>query len=293
MDLERARVGIVGLGLLGASLAKKLTAEGIVGRVGGWDRDGAVRHLARAQGMAEVPERLEELGAESDVLIFAVPWRSLADADRAMRRGLSEGGQTTWAVMDLCSAKRAPGELLRRSWGERYVGFHPMAGKERGGIIHATAELFSGAPCAIVPCSETAPEVVSFAIHLAAALGMRPVLAGSEDHDAAVAAVSHLPQILASALALVAGEELRQTPLGAKLAGGGFRDTTRVASCPAEGSADMVSANGDHIRRMAKRLTHILEELLSLPEPALEGRLRAAAAAREEILAIAEGRSAA
>ena len=293
MELGAARIGIVGLGLMGASLAKKLTASGTVRRVTGWDRDGAVRHLARSQGVAEVPEGLEKLGSESDVLIFAVPWRFLADADRAVRRGLAKGGQTMWAVMDLCSAKRAPGELLKRSWGGRYVGFHPMAGKERGGIIHATAELFSGAPCAIVSYPDTAPEVSSFAARLATALGMGPVEASPEDHDAAVAVVSHLPQLLASALALVAGEEARRNPLGARLAGGGFRDTTRVASCPAEGGADLVSANGDHLRRGIRRLIQILEEFLSLPEEALEERLRAAASAREEILTIAAGRSAA
>ncbi len=289
MELKTTRVGLVGLGLLGASVAGKLTEDRSVRSVFGWDIDSDVRHTARSRGLAEVPERLEDVVAHADVLLFAVPWRALAAADEAARAATLATETTPWAVMDLCSGKRAPGALLRRSWGKRYVGFHPMAGKERGGIANASPELFFGASCAVVPFPETSEDVIRWATRLAGALGMHPVNVDAEAHDAAVGAVSHLPHLLASALVLVAEEERQRHPVLAHLAGSGFRDTTRVASCPADLGVDMASANGDHLRRLTRRLTDLLEELLALPSGAFEERLRAAAAARQHLLAPTEG----
>jgi hypothetical protein len=133
--MKQAHVGILGLGLLGGSLALRLGGSGGVRRVSGWDADPAVRAEAARKGIAHVPEHLEDMLCGVDVLIFAVPMRSLEEANRrvlgALRRNAGIGF-SEWpdlapmeplegprVVMDLSSAKVGPGGLLRGAWRSR------------------------------------------------------------------------------------------------------------------------------------------------------------------------------
>ncbi|WP_026368507.1 prephenate dehydrogenase [Aminiphilus circumscriptus] len=309
MRMKQAHVGILGLGLLGGSLALRLGGSGGVRRVSGWDADPAVRAEAARKGIAHVPEHLEDMLCGVDVLIFAVPMRSLEEANRrvlgALRRNAGIGF-SEWpdlapmeplegprVVMDLSSAKVEPGELLRGAWRSRYVGFHPMAGKENGGIANATPDLFEGACCAVVPFAETSEEALAVAEELALLLGAGAVRIDPAEHDAIVATVSHLPLLTAAAMVLTAKAEGKSHAALAALAAGGFRDATRVASGPAWLGTDMVDANGDQIRRVAERFIASLKEMLALPKKELEALLAEAANARDGLVTVVhKGRAA-
>jgi prephenate dehydrogenase len=159
-----------------------------------------------------------------------------------------------------------------------------MAGKERCGIEEADPDLFRGALCAVVPTAESGTRALTAAEELAVALGATAIRLTPEAHDGIAAVTSHLPHLIASALALTAGEERRRFPDLPLLAAGSFRDTSRVASAPFWLGSDMVEGNREEVCRVARRFLKHLTDMLDLPSEALDRRLRLGAAAREEIL---------
>ena len=279
--LKGNTVSVFGLGLLGASLAWKLVRDGSVRGVAGWSRRAETVQQAAEKGIISIPcATAEECASLGDILIFAVPIRAM---EKTSRRVLG-CGERKKAVFDLSSTKGEIGTLLSAQWGEVYCGFHPMAGRERGGIVNADPELFRDSVCALVPFPQTAPEVISLGKELAAALGGTALLLDPEEHDAITACVSHFPLLLAASLALLAGDERARHPLLPLLAAGGFRDTTRVAAGPPWLGADMVQTNGGEIRRLAKEFQEILDRLLAASPQQLEELLERGKKARESIL---------
>jgi prephenate dehydrogenase len=209
-------VGVVGLGQLGGSLAAALVAAGRP--VTGWDVDPAAREAAAARGV--------HIGREmTGVVVLAVPLPAMA---RALE-GLSVAPDAT--VTDLGSVKVPVLEELGAALGGRYVGGHPMCGTERSGHAAADPGLFAGARWAV--CLEPGTELPRWlrVAEVALAVGAEVVPVTAAEHDDAVAAISHVPHLLAAALAAAAGEA---GPLALALAAGSFRDGTRViASDPA------------------------------------------------------------
>ncbi len=283
MCLKNCTVSVFGLGLLGASLAWKLASEGVVKEVAGWSRNPETVLRAAREGMITRPcASAEECAACGDVLILAVPIRSMEETSL---RIVSSVRPEACALFDLASTKTEVGRSLAAVWGERYAGFHPMAGKERGGLENADPGLFLDSVCAIVPFPDTRPEVLELATELAAALGGRAVRTDAAEHDAVTACISHLPVLLAASLSLLAEKERASHPLLPLLAAGGFRDTTRVAGGPAWLGADMASTNGEQIRRLAGEFKSILDDLLAASPEELESALSKASSAREAIFA--------
>nr|WP_204332137.1 prephenate dehydrogenase/arogenate dehydrogenase family protein [Geodermatophilus sabuli] len=218
-------VGVVGLGQLGGSLAAALVAAGR--DVTGWDVDPDARAAAAARGV--------RIGRELDgVVVLAVPLPAMghALADLAVPPDAT--------VTDLGSVKVPVLDQLRVTYGGRYVGGHPMCGTERSGHAATDPGLFTGARWAV--CLEPDTELPRWlrVAEVALAAGAEVVPATAAEHDDAVAAVSHVPHLLAAALAAAAGEA---GPLALALAAGSFRDGTRViGSDPAFVSA-MVEGN--------------------------------------------------
>ncbi len=281
--LKECAVSVFGLGLLGASLARKLAAEGKVREVAGWSRTPETVRRAAAEGMiTRACLSAEECAFFGDILILAVPIRSMEETSRAIAGAVR---RDALAVFDLSSTKTEVGRTLASIWGERYAGFHPMAGKEKGGIDNADPEIFRDSICAVVPFPETHPGVLKLADELAFALGGRPLRTGPVEHDAVAACVSHFPVLVAASLSLLAEKEREIHPFLPLLAAGGFRDTTRVAGGPAWLGADMTGTNGVHIRRLAEEFIRILEGFLSASPQELERSLERASAARASILA--------
>ncbi len=235
-------VSIVGLGQLGGSLAAALVAAGRP--VSGWDTDPAARDAAAARGVTITREH-------SGVVVLAVPLPAMASA----LDGLDVDPAAT--VTDLGSVKGPVLRALTPALGTRFVGGHPMCGTERSGHAAADAGLFAGARWAL--CVEPDTELPRWlrVAEVALAVGAEVVPVTAAEHDDAVAAISHVPHLLAAALAAAAADA---GPLALALAAGSFRDGTRViGSDPAfvtamvEGNAGPTDAALDRVRAQLAR----------------------------------------
>lgn len=283
MRLEDSHVGIVGVGLIGGSIAAALAGNGRVRTVSGWDHDRETLDLAQKRGIVtEAAPSLAALVAEVDVLILALPIRYLAPVSR---EALAFAGEDLKAVLDVASVRAGVGEELAGLWGTRHLGFHPMAGKEKGGISNVSADLFQGATVALIPSPHTSEEVEDLGRQLASALGAVTMTLAPGEHDEIVACVSHLPMVVASALSLVAGERMEQLPGLPALAAGGFRDTTRVASGPSWLVSDVWARNGEAIGAVLGRLVEVLQMMGEATPDEMECLAEKAGEAREAVLA--------
>ena len=204
-------VGVVGLGQLGGSLAAALVAAGR--EVTGWDVDPAARAAAAERGV--------RIGTElTGVVVLAVPVPAMA----AALAGVSADPAAT--VTDLGSVKVPVLRTVGATVGTRFVGGHPMCGTERSGHAATDPELFRGARWAV--CLEPDTDLTRWlrVAEVALAVGAEVVPVSATEHDDAVATISHVPHLLAAALAAAAGQA---GPLALSLAAGSFRDGTRVA----------------------------------------------------------------
>ncbi|WP_285686121.1 prephenate dehydrogenase/arogenate dehydrogenase family protein [Actinoplanes sp. NBRC 103695] len=269
-------VAVLGLGLIGGSVLQALAAAGH--RAVGFDADPATRATARtAAAQARSGARWQVAGTirdalrDTDVCVLAVPFPALPAVltDLAGYPGL---------VTDVTSIK----EPVRELTGDlRYVGGHPMAGKETSGFRAADRGLFVG--CAWVLCLEPDTDTADWLdlAGLITALGARVVPATAAEHDRAVAGISHVPHLLAAALTGV----IEGNPLAASLAAGSFRDGTRVAATRPELIAAMCGGNADAVGAALDQVLETLQALrteLSAPDPvaALRPLLAPASAAR-------------
>jgi prephenate dehydrogenase len=223
--MEAPPVAVVGLGQLGGSLAAALVAAGRT--VTGWDTDPAARDAAAARGV--------RIGRElSGVVVLATPIPALATA----LDDLDVDPAAT--VTDLGSVKVPVLAALGERFGGRFVGGHPMCGTERSGHAATDPELFRGARWAV--CLEPGTELPRWLrvaeVALAAGASVVPVTAG--EHDAAVAAISHVPHLLAAALAAAAADA---GPLALALAAGSFGSGTRVVGSDPAFVTAMVEGN--------------------------------------------------
>jgi prephenate dehydrogenase len=253
--------GVIGLGLIGGSIARDLHALGV--RVLGYDRDGATLDRACAEGAVDRALDASLAGLEdADVVIVAVPVSSLPDVLRTI--AASPGARL---ITDVGSTKRsaiAAAESI--GVGERFVGSHPMAGDHRAGWGASRKGLFAGATVYLCRTRRTGEEPVALAQDLWRALGARTQIIDAEMHDHLLAHSSHLMQSVATALALT----LEKAGVSRSELGPGGRDSTRLAG----GSVEMWSAIA---RDNADALVPAIHEL----ETQLE-RLRTALAERDE-----------
>jgi prephenate dehydrogenase len=285
-------VFVVGLGLIGGSVMRAAQAAGR--EVFGYNRSIEVVQAARADGF-DATENLEEaLGraAESRALIvLAVPVPALPLMLERIRDAAPDCPLT-----DVTSVKGCVIDEVR-SVGllQRFVGGHPMAGTARSGWAASFPQLFAGAPWVISVDDHVDAAVWAMVMELALDCGAVVVPARSDEHDAAAATISHLPHLLAEALAITAGE----VPLAFALAAGSFRDGTRVAATPPDLVRAMCEANADQLLPVLDRtldlLSHARDTLASrqpltdLVEPGHAARVRYDSFGRPEIVTIVVG----
>lgn len=252
-------VTIVGVGLIGGSIGKALRARGLARRVVGFGRDPGRLELARSLGAIDDGRtHAAEAFAEADFTVVCTPVSRVAgDVMLAARHGPL--GQL---ITDAGSTKReivAEVESDARVCG-RFVGAHPIAGSERSGVSHARADLFEGAVCVVTPTERTPMEVVLGVESFWEGLGCRVTRLSPSEHDEALAAVSHLPHVVAAAL-------LRQVAARwLDLGGGALRDGTRVASSDAALWTDIFLANRAHLRGALDRFEAELDGFRALLE---------------------------
>jgi prephenate dehydrogenase len=242
------KIGIVGLGLIGGSIALKARELWPASLVIAVDNKDVLETAMRLHAIDVAADDLIVL-AECDVVFLAAPVRQ----NIALLADLDENVRTSAVITDTGSTKReivAASKTLPPRF--TFVGGHPLAGAARGGLEHARADLFQGRPWLLTAHSESLESFIR-------AIGAEPKVVGVEAHDRLLAYLSHLPQLTASALMDVVGEAVGQD--GLALAGRGLADTTRLASSPADIWRDIAASNADEIGPALDVLIACLEEL--------------------------------
>ena len=251
------RAAILGTGLIGGSFGLALAkCFPEIERVG-WDREDVLRQAKARGAISEAAPDLARAVADADLIYAALPIGLTLELLPQVSQCAKPGGLVT----DTCSTKRAVCSAAEKFFrGEkRFLGGHPMAGKELSGIAYAEADLFRGAKYALIAAPDD-PQAKPFA-ELVTKMGGRPVWMDAETHDWAAAIVSHLPQLLAVALAGVVREETDETGLPLELAGGGLRGMLRLAGSPYPIWRDIALTNTDNLDHALDRVIQALDHL--------------------------------
>ncbi len=272
--MREAHITIVGLGLMGGSLGLALRARGIGRQVWGVARRDAV--IRRAVEMGAVDGGTLDLidGVRgADIVVLATPVRAIIEILGRIGPHLQPG----CLVIDLGSTKT---EIVRAMEqlppGPQPVGGHPMCGKEVAGIAAAEATLYEGAIFPLVPLERTSAEALALAEALVEAVGATPILLDAERHDRLVAAISHLPYLVAATLVRAAADVAAEDPLAWTLAASGFRDTSRLAASDVTMMLDILITNRKPVLEMLQRYREHLECLTALLAEGDDEGLRAA-----------------
>ena len=244
---------------MGGSLALRLKADQICRRVVALVRRDEAAFEAEALGVVDWATTEPSLALKgADIVVFATPVRVLM---RQLQRyePLFEPGAI---ITDLGSTKRqimqALGQLAPRVYP---IGSHPMCGKEIAGLAGAEPSLYDKATWVISPFAATPAAVVDIIDRLARAVGARPLVLPPERHDQLVAAISHLPYLLSSALVLAAQTVAEEDERVWQVAASGFRDTSRLAASNVEMMMDILLTNQDAVGEMIERLRRQLDAL--------------------------------
>jgi len=263
------RVTILGTGLIGGSFALALRKYISDIHITGWDRPEVVRE-AQSRGIldARFSGDLAPALESADLVYIALPIGVTLDLLPDIVRVAGPHALVT----DACSTKARVLEtavkLFSDDFTKRFVGGHPMAGRELAGIAHADAELFRNAPYALIGASTDHHDpLISAFVKILEKMGARPLWLGAQQHDYAVGLVSHLPQLAAVALASFLYDHLDENGLPITLAGSGLRDSLRLAGSPYSTWRDIVLTNKDFLSAsldlFARRLDDLREKLAS------------------------------
>ena len=251
-------VAILGVGLIGGSFGMAARRRGIARRVIGIGR--TEQKLMRAKILGAIDEYtldIENGASEADLLVLCTPVRLVAPTLARMADSLKEGA----IVTDAGSTKReiVAGCEAVIPEGRFFVGGHPMAGSEQTGVDVARADLFVDATYVLTPGASTDLAALGRMTEFAGALGARVEILSPDEHDAAVATISHLPHAIAGALMQLAEDSQRRTGKTFALAAGAFRDMTRIAGSSPELWRDICLTNADSLSQAVSALQALLD----------------------------------
>ena len=267
------QLSIIGTGLIGGSLGLALKQGGFAGRIVGCDRS-EVLARARERGAIDFAESSAEVSIRgSDVVVLATPVTSIIDHIARLAPLLPPGALLTDTGSTKAEIVRQAQRVFADAAPQRFLGGHPMAGKERGGIGRAEPNLFSGATWVLTPPGGTlslaSPEFVRGRhgewIELLESVGARIVVLDPERHDRLCAYTSHLPQMVSTALASTVVDATENDAAAPTLAGGGIRGMVRLAKDDYPMWRDVALTNTQHLHdallQMEQKLAHIRENL--------------------------------
>ncbi len=279
------QLGLIGCGLMGGSFALALKRAGLVKRVVGYSKSPSTTERARQMGVIDVeaPSALLAVSG-ADIVLLAVPVSATEATFKAIRHLITPNT----LIMDVGSTKRdvadAAGRVLRDHLG-CFVPAHPITGKEVSGVEHADVNLYKGKQVILTPIERTFSVQLQKAVDVWTALGCDVVQMTPQAHDAAYAAVSHLPHLLAFALM----NSIASQPQGMdymSLAGPGFRDFTRIAASEPKMWRDILLANKEELLTQSKNFRQALQSLEKLigsgDGDALQSRIQQASQTRAD-----------
>lgn len=254
------QLGLIGCGLMGGSFALALKKAGLVKRVVGYSKSPTTTERARQLGVIDVeaPSALLAV-AGADIVLLAVP----VSATEAALKSIKHLVTPQMLIMDVGSTKADVVLAARRALRDQigsFVPAHPITGREVSGVEHSDAELYSGRQVILTPTERTLTAHLRRAEELWTAVGCRVSSMSPEAHDAAFAAVSHLPHLLSFALmhSIIHQEQADQF---LSLAGPGFRDFTRIAASDPKMWRDVLRANRDEIMAQSRQFQQALHAL--------------------------------
>lgn len=257
------QLGLIGCGLMGGSFALALKRAGLVKRVVGYSKSPSTTERARQMGVIDVeaPSALLAVSG-ADIVLLAVPVSATEATFKAIRHLIT----ANTLVMDVGSTKRDVVDAARRVLRDEvgcFVPAHPITGKELSGVEHADGNLYTGKQVILTPIERTYTAQLNKAISLWTALGCKVVQMSPQAHDAAYAAVSHLPHLIAFTLMnSISGQAQGADYLS--LAGPGFRDFSRIAASDPKMWSDILIANREELLAQSKIFQQTLQSLEKL-----------------------------
>lgn len=245
------KVGIIGLGLIGGSMAVDLKRKGFADEVLGVEAEPVNAAAAEKIGLVDRVVTYEECVAQSDVVILAVPVgaavRMLPDVLDKFHEE-AKAGRCDRMVMDVCSTKeRLAHSVKYHPMRRQYVATHPMAGTEYSGPWAAMPGLFDGHACIICDSEESSPKAVRTAEAMYDALNMRTIYMNASSHDVHTAYVSHISHVTSFALALTVLDKEKDEKHIFDLASGGFSSTVRLAKSSPDMWTPILTQNRDNV----------------------------------------------
>ena len=252
------QLGLIGCGLMGGSFALALKRAGLVKRVVGYSKSPSTTERARLMGVIDVeaPSALLAVSG-ADIVLLAVPVAATEATFKAIRHLVTPN----MLIMDVGSTKRDVVDAARRVLREQVGGFvpaHPIAGREVAGVDNADPDLYAGKQVILTPIERTRTVQLQQAMDVWTAIGCHVTKMSPESHDAAFAAVSHLPHVLAfSLMNAITGQPQGKEFLA--LAGPGFRDFTRIAASEPNVWRDILLANREELLAQSRIFQHALQ----------------------------------
>jgi prephenate dehydrogenase len=256
------KIAVLGLGLIGGSLALALHQASLAKQIAGYDVDPDVtRQALTREAITQMCTTVEEAVQQADLVVLAAPILALPELFERIAPMLKPGALVT----DTASSKA---QVL--TWAKTllppdvvFVGGHPMAGRENSGIEAAEARLFEGCTYCLTPTLQTPSEAIARLSEVVIRLGANPLALDVEEHDHLVAGISHLPFVLSTALVQTLGAA-RDWPQMTRLAAGGFRDMSRLAAGNPTMYRDICLTNREAILSWLDALAQQLESVRSL-----------------------------
>ena len=264
-------VGIIGLGLIGGSMAIDLKRRGFAQTVLGVEKDPVAAEAAKTIGLVDRVVPFQECIEKADIIVVAVPVSTAVKlVPDILDRLASEK-----IVIDVCSTKTQICHAVKYHPRRRqFVATHPMAGTEYSGPWAAQPGLFDGRACIFADSEESAPQALKTIESLYATLNMRPVYMNAEQHDVHTAYVSHISQVTSYALALTVLDKEKDEKHIFDLASGGFASTVRLAKSSADMWVPILTQNHDNVLHVIDTYIEKMQEIRDAVFSYDEARLR-------------------
>ena len=270
------KIGIIGLGLIGGSMAIDLKRKGYASHILGVEKDPVNASAAERIGLVDAVVSIEDCVKDSDVIIVSVPvGAALRIVPQVLDIMAGIDGGSGKVLMDVCSTKESLASAVKyHPMRKCYVASHPMSGTEYSGPWAALPGLFDGRACIICDFNESHPAAVSAVKEIYDVLNMRVVYMNSSSHDVHTAYVSHFSHVISFALALTVLEKEKDEKHIFDLASGGFSSTVRLAKSGADMWTPILLQNRENVLHVMETYTGMLETFRKALEESDEEAIR-------------------